>query len=138
MMTRARRAKWIIRLSLLALLLFFASVFAILLHADKHAISPGVAKELLQQWESGGSSSGSELVSLLGSPTEEKMTSRGKHLAWLFDPESLFDSHQFGIVADIDHEDHVFAMMIGETIYAGGYELWKYRWYRLKKRLGLN
>src|SRR5437016_953266 len=114
MMTQVKRSKWFIRLSLLTLLLLFASIPALLLSTENQAISPSAAKILLEQWQATGSSSGYELESILGSPTEVRMTNKGKKLSWLFEPESLFDIHQFWIVADINNEDHVFGMVVGE------------------------
>jgi hypothetical protein len=138
MMTRIRKAKLIIRLSLLALLILFVSVTCLLFFAKKQTISPGAAKELVEQWQSAGTSSGDELERVLGTPTEAKITNRGKKLSWIFDQDSFFDVRPFVVVVDVDHEDHVFSMITCDMIYAGCGELWKYRWERLKRSLGFN
>jgi hypothetical protein len=134
-MTRIKRAEWIIRLSLVALLLVFFAAIVLFYSNTKLGVSPSAARELVAQWQHRGSQRGEELESVLGPPHKVQQTSKGKRISWLFEESSLQNLPLYGIMAEINQEDHVYGMAIGDVIYG---DFWEYHWDRLKRRFGFD
>jgi len=129
------RARWIIRLSLIALPVLFIGVFAFLLFIQKEGMSPRVASQLLQDWMLHGKEQGNDLEQVFGKPNRAGAGPFATIKEWKFEEESFLTLKIFVIEAVTEEPNPIPNVRDGVLIYEGS-KLWQHRWDRLKQRLG--
>jgi hypothetical protein len=138
---RTRRS-WIIRISLFAVLAFLTAIVLLLLPWNKERYTADNAEELLRGLMAKGGTL-RDAKAVLGSTSQEEDYIAGLHagsvVTWRFANESIWQikSTEISVYTQFESGDVISDVGRREKAVQGE-ELWRFRWTRLKKRLGLD
>lgn len=136
MMTRIKRAKWIIRLSLLALLILFVSIIALLWPSQNNTTADEMLA-MLKNLKANGTSF-FEARGLVGVPDHGVLSpDLMGFYQWDFPEEALLSMKIRSVWLVVNPDNKLEHAEVRERTIEGA-QLWTNRWDRLKRRLGLD
>lgn len=131
---RRSRRRWIIPVSLATVGLLLALIVAVLfLTSSAKTIEEATA--IYERMDK--KSTRAQVEKLLGSPLYHENLDGNKTYIWLYVRQTWNSAECFGVLLHTQNEEKDFALSSIDGIVTG-WDAWKFRWFLLKARLGIN